>query len=210
MIIGIAGFLGSGKGTIADFLVKSGYTKISFADKLKDACATIFEWDRLMLEGDTLESREWREEVDEWWAERLNIENFTPRLALQLMGTQAGRGVFGDGIWVAAMEKHILENPGNYVIPDIRFKNEVKLVNSMRGITIRVRRGEEPSWYEKAEEWNLICKTNGDSNHAIMPHVLEDIHESERDWIGEKFDHILENNSTLKELEFQLNQIITE
>jgi ferredoxin len=62
MIIGICGLIGSGKGTVADVLVDQGFTKVSFADKLKDGVSTIFGWNRAMLEGDTDESRQWREQ----------------------------------------------------------------------------------------------------------------------------------------------------
>lgn len=213
MIIGIAGFKSAGKGTVADFLVDNGYTKISMADKLKDACAQIFGWDREMLEGITDESRAWREEVDEWWSELLDDHEFSPRKALQLMGTQAGREVFGPDIWVGATERVILENPTNYVIPDLRFPNEVAMVHRLRGITIRVKRGEDPDWYAPALTWNQTvkaCKEKGMTNHTYLPSILKEIHESERDWIGEKFDHVIENNGTLEELEAKLDLIITE
>lgn len=200
MIIGISGFAGAGKGAIADILVENGFVKISFADKLKDAAATIFEWDREMLEGITDESREWRETPDEWWGGRLGIEDFSPRLALQWMGTEAGRKVFGENIWCAALEKSILENPADYVIPDVRFANEVKLVNSMRGTSVRVKRGDEPEWYLSALQWNEQNRTNPDHN-MVMPGKLENIHESERDWIGEKFSCVIENDGTLEELQ---------
>lgn len=200
VIIGISGFKGSGKDTVADHLVKHhGFTKVSFADKLKDACATIFEWDRDMLEGSTQESREWREEVDEWWAERLGVDDFSPRLALQWMGTEAGRKVFGQNIWTAAMEKFILENPGNYVIPDVRFRNEVKLVHNMRGKMIRVKRGPEPDWYDDAKDWNKIEKS-GSMPNAMEPGIIGKIHASEREWIGEKMDIHLENDTTTERL----------
>lgn len=59
MLIGVVGFAGSGKGTVADILVRDhGFKKLSFADALKDAVATIFGWERHLLEGDTDESRE--------------------------------------------------------------------------------------------------------------------------------------------------------
>ena len=69
MIIGLCGLIGSGKGTVADVLVEQGYEKISFADKLKDGVASVPNWDRQMLEGDTDESHEWRETVDTFWTQ---------------------------------------------------------------------------------------------------------------------------------------------
>ena len=68
MIIGICGLIGSGKGTVADVLVDQGFKKVSFADRLKDGVSTIFGWDRAMLEGDTDESRQWREQRDDFWS----------------------------------------------------------------------------------------------------------------------------------------------
>ena len=54
MIIGLVGFIGSGKGTVGDILVtQHGYYRFAFADALKDAVATIFTWPRGLLEGDT-------------------------------------------------------------------------------------------------------------------------------------------------------------
>ena len=52
MIIGLLGFAGSGKGTVADILVSKGFKKESFADPVKDAVAAIFGWERSLLEGD--------------------------------------------------------------------------------------------------------------------------------------------------------------
>ena len=50
MIIGIIGAIGSGKDTIADYLVKNhGFTRLSFAGKVKDVAAIVFGWDRTML-----------------------------------------------------------------------------------------------------------------------------------------------------------------
>ena len=64
MIIGICGLIGSGKGSVADILVQEhNYIKLSFADKLKDGVASVFGWDRQMLEGDNAESRKWREQL---------------------------------------------------------------------------------------------------------------------------------------------------
>ena len=55
MIIGLVGFISSGKGTCADYLVREhGFVKESFANSVKDAVSVVFGWDRQLLEGDTL------------------------------------------------------------------------------------------------------------------------------------------------------------
>ena len=75
MIIGICGLIGSGKGSVADILVQEhNYKKISFADKLKDGVASVFGWDRQMLEGDNAESVKWREQKDEFWTKETGNE----------------------------------------------------------------------------------------------------------------------------------------
>ena len=45
MIIGVTGFIGSGKDTIADLLVTNHkFKRVSFASSLKDAAANVFGW----------------------------------------------------------------------------------------------------------------------------------------------------------------------
>ena len=132
MIIGVCGLIGSGKGTVADMLVaEHGFVKVSFADKLKDAVSEMFSWPRDMVEGDTNESREWREKVDEFWTEETG-RTITPRLVLQEFGTECMRAGFYDGIWVSLVKKRILDNPTtNFVIPDTRFPNEIKMIQEL-------------------------------------------------------------------------------
>ena len=42
MIVGIVGFIGAGKDTVAEVFNESGYKHESFADPLKDAVANVF------------------------------------------------------------------------------------------------------------------------------------------------------------------------
>ena len=188
MIIGICGLIGSGKGTVADILVDQGFKKVSFADKLKDGVSTIFGWDRAMLEGDTDESRTWREQRDDFWSAETKME-VTPRLVLQLFGTDCMRNGFDDGVWVSLLKKTILENPGNYVVPDVRFENEIAMLRDIGGEVWEVQRGSTPEW--------LI-------QYEITGAEPTEIHPSEWRWIKSRKDVVIENNSTLAELNRQV------
>ncbi len=200
MIIGICGLIGSGKGSVGDILVEQGYKKVSFADKLKDGVATIFGYDRAMLEGDTDESRSWREQPDEFWSKETG-RTITPRIILQEFGTDCMRNGYYDGVWVSLLKQQILDNPGDYVIPDVRFRNEQDMIRELSGQIWRVQRGDVPEWYGCAM---LDNTTGGNLMEAY------DIHSSEYKWIdlNNKFDTTIYNNNTLDQLkQLVLNEI---
>ena len=134
MILGVTGFIGSGKDTVADYLCTfHGYKRISFAASLKDAIASIFGWDRELLEGTTKSSREWREQIDPWWSERLGKE-ITPRYVLQYWGTEVCRNGFHSDIWVASVENKLRKSTDNIVITDCRFANEILAIKNAGGV----------------------------------------------------------------------------
>jgi hypothetical protein len=200
MIIGICGLIGSGKGSVGDILVEQGYTKVSFADKLKDGVATIFGYDRSMLEGDTDESRSWREQTDEFWSKETG-RTITPRIVLQEFGTDCMRNGYYDGVWVSLLKQQILDNPGDYVIPDVRFRNEQDMIRELGGEIWRVQRGDVPEWYGCA----MLDNTTGGN---LMQSY--DIHSSEYKWIdlNHKFNNTIYNNGTLDQLKQSvLNEI---
>jgi len=200
MIIGICGLIGSGKGTVGDILVEQGFTKVSFADKLKDGVATIFGYDRAMLEGDTDESRNWREQPDDFWSQETG-RTITPRIILQEFGTDCMRNGYYDGVWVSLLKQQVLDNPGNYVIPDVRFRNEQDMIRELGGEIWRVQRGDIPEWYGCA----MLDNTTGSN---LMESY--DVHVSEYKWIdmNNKFNATIYNNSTLEQLKQSvLNEI---
>lgn len=204
MIIGICGLIGSGKDTVADYLVNvHGFRRESFAGTLKDAVAAVFGWDRTMLEGRTKASREWREQIDPWWAERLAIPKLTPRWVLQYWGTEVLRRGFHDDIWIASIENKIRNSRDNVVISDCRFLNEIGSIRSLGGIIMRTCRGPEPEWYNFALQQNLH-----NSEDAKQELINRKVHVSETAWIGTDFDHVLDNNGSMDQLYEQVNDIV--
>jgi len=197
-IIAVCGFIGSGKGTVANILVDThAYTKASFADSLKDATAAIFGWPRHLLEGETSESRWWREQVDPWWSKRLNIKQLSPRWVLQHFGTEVARQHFHDDIWLASMQNKLNKMDNNIVIPDCRFPNEMKVVRELGGEVWWVRRGDLPDWYSIAE-----------TGKELMPSMYPNVHSSEYSWVGSKFDQIIDNDSDLSALQTKIRSLI--
>ncbi len=185
MIIGVVGYIGSGKGTVGDILVRDhGYRRFAFADALKDAVATIFLWPRGLLEGDSNASRTFRETVDPWWSHKLGYE-VTPRLILQKMGTEACRHGIADNIWITALEKRI-HGYEDVVITDVRFPNEIDFIRSAGGVLIRVSRGADPTTEE-----------------------LSKMHVSETAWNDVFPDVTIYNNGTMDDLKNEVSGVLT-
>jgi hypothetical protein len=198
MIVGLLGFIGSGKGTAGDILKDMGFTPVSFAKGVKDVTAEMFGWPRHLLEGDTQVSRAWREQPDPFWSAEFG-KDFTPRYALQLMGTEVGRDVFHTDFWVIRLKKFMQENPyQNYVITDVRFQHEIEFVHSMNGILIEIERGVTPHWYSVAVQAN-----RGDTKAEKFMRDTG-VHESEWSWIGGDIDYKIVNSGTVDDLKNNL------
>ena len=209
MIVGFVGFIGSGKDTAADYLVNfHGYRRDSFANTLKDAVACVFGWDRTLLEGRTKEAREWREQVDTWWAARLNMPNLTPRLMLQLWGTEVCRIGFHDDIWIASLENKMRKTTDNIVISDVRFPNEIKAIHNAGGIVVRIKRGDDPEWYDAAVSAN--AGPNGNATWSLSKAKLTqlNIHASETAWVGKDIDFTVYNDTTIDALFDQIKNLV--
>ncbi len=195
MIIGICGFIGSGKDTVADYLVNfHEFRRESFASTLKDAVSSVFGWDRTMLEGRTKEAREWREQVDPWWAARLDMPTLTPRWVLQYWGTEVCRKAFHDDIWIASLENKLRNSKDNIVISDCRFPNEIESLKRAGGNIVWVQRGALPDWYEDA------VSANQGNNRGLNSMKMRKIHAGEWAWLGSDFDVVIDNNGSIDDL----------
>jgi hypothetical protein len=183
-----------------------------FADKLKDIVCILLNCTR-----EDLENREFKEKElgEEWYQYYVYTEGvkqlvnqsyylsthkvkeivkLTPRLILQLLGTECGRQIINPNIWINSLfndykghfigtvnnEKQYGKKLPNWIITDLRFKNELESIKSRKGITIRVNR------------------ENVESNN----------HESETDLDNSTFDYVIENNSDITNLIKQIKEIL--
>jgi hypothetical protein len=160
------------------------------------------------LEGRTKEAREWREQVDPWWAERLNMPKLTPRWVLQYWGTEVCRTGFHDDIWIASVENKMRKTGDNIVISDVRFPNEIKAIHNAGGIVVRVKRGEDPEWYDAAVSVNR--GPNGNATWSISKSYLEKlkIHASETAWVGGNIDYTISNDTTIDDLFREIKSLV--
>ena len=185
-VIGICGLIGSGKDTVGQILVDEyGFTKLSFAGTLKDVTAVLFDWDRDMLEGTTPETRALREIPDPFWS---------PRVALQQMGTEVMRNHLHNDIWILTLQNK-LRKLDKVVITDCRFPNEIDFVKEHGEVWV-VNRGVQPEWWDVAVNYNTSPKLYP----GPSPEDTHGVHASEYSWAGVDATHTLDNNATLEDL----------
>lgn len=177
------GSKGAGKDTVADYLKKYNFTKLKLADPVKDITAKFLNVDRKLLEGDTKESREFRETYkDPIWGK-------TPRHWLQFLGTDLFRNHFDPETWIkmcfAKAEKLIKENK-NVVIADCRFVNEIEYFKKIKNCKL----------------W-LIARDKKDLVVDKTKHVTE--------WeflTYPKFDQTILNSSTIDDLKAKIDALV--
>ena len=119
------------------------------------------------------------------------VEKMTPRLMLQLIGTEGMRDTIHPNIWVTSLFSDYKETD-NWFITDCRFPNEIKTIKDRNGITIRLDRNTTPS-------------LNGKTfvNKLQRTHTSETALDDYTEW-----DYVIDNNGTFKELFIELFKIL--
>lgn len=211
-LIGIMGLKGSGKDTIAKMLPVE-WKRMAFADTLKDIVSILFGWDRELIEGDSEYSRKWREEVNEYWAKELCNKNFTPRMALQVLGTDIFRNNFDRDIWVKVLKRKIINSNSDIVVTDVRFPNEANMIKSLGGKIVQVIRGELPEWWNDVADMNKNHRSSIDNNGNVewidKDGKIWSIHPSECSLAGViEPDYVIHNDSTLDDLRVKVDEML--
>jgi hypothetical protein len=199
---------------------KSDWKIRKFADKLKDITCLLIGCSR-----EQLEDREFKEKElgEEWWYYKslgelipydlgrkmnleLNLVKLTPRLLMQLLGTECMRNIIHPNGWANTLMVDYKETAVNWdcdgnttvkelpkwLITDTRFPNELQVVKNKKGITIRV---------------NRPIKDSQDNTLAFI-NKTEVFHPSETALDDAEFDHVIENNGTIERLVEKVKEIL--
>jgi hypothetical protein len=133
-LIGVHGPLESGKDTVAKTIIEAfpdRYKQYAFAWPIKEACKVIFGFT-----DEDMNDRVLKERIHPFWG-------VTPRSTMQLLGTEFGRGMIREDIWILRAETEIQNNAMNglgTIISDVRFDNEAEIIRSRKGVIIHIER----------------------------------------------------------------------
>jgi hypothetical protein len=128
-IIALCGYPGVGKDSVAKALV--GFTRVAFADPMRDALMAIDPWVRDEIGFEKLSVIVSRQGWDS--AKRCYPEI---RALLQHMGTEAGRMIHGQDCWVRIAMSRIHQVRGDAIVTDLRFENEYQALKKCCGLTV--------------------------------------------------------------------------
>lgn len=118
-IIGLIGYRGSGKSTVASYLTTHhDFIELTFGLPVKQVCQQLF-----LLSDDQLNDRVLKESIDPRWGK-------SPREMFQWLGTNIMRDQFSPSFWTTRLSLQFEQLPPSHsiVISDIRFSNELDTV----------------------------------------------------------------------------------
>ena len=151
MLIGLVGNIGSGKSTAAKYMVKGfSFKELCFAHPLKIACDSIFRYPKNW--GKKATQKEKDDFVPGFY--------FTYREFLQKFGTEFGRKIIQKNLWIKLLEKKLINGKcKNFVISDVRFKNECKFILAHGGILLKIERPVDDEGEHKIENAESVDKS---------------------------------------------------
>lgn len=140
--------MGAGKDTAAEGLLNLGWVRVAFADPLREMMVALnpivsSTFDREGLMEGIIEHRLVRIVAKIGW-DRAKREVPEIRALLQRLGTEAGRGVLGENVWVEQAMKTAMRFKNPVVFTDVRFPNEVEMIHNIGGMVVHIERPGQP------------------------------------------------------------------
>jgi hypothetical protein len=128
---------------------------------------------------------------------RLWERSMTPRMFMQMLGTEFGRNMIHPNIWVNSTLAEY--TPGqNWIIADVRFPNEVKEIKNLGGIIVKI---ERPDHLRVPTVWESYLKKKDEYaswNDYLIENYPSLLHESETTDLPA--DYVIVNDSSLTSL----------
>jgi len=193
-----------------------------FADKLKDMVCMMLACTREQLEDrvfkDTPLGEEWNKYKlknsespfisSEHYHKIIHKSNqpqwelivMTPRLLMQLLGTEAGRNIIHPDLWVICTMSGYKPD-SKWIVTDNRFPNEVKAVKNKNGLTFRIERDFNLRFpeYQNLEE----VHTKDINLYTQLTHFSETALDNYTE-----FDYVIQNNGTIFDLIKSIENIL--
>ena len=192
MLIGITGIKYAGKDTSADYLVeKYGFEKLILSKPLKDICKILFNFNDEQLYGNL------KETIDPNWGT-------SPRIILQYLGTDILRKDINkiiphinDNFWINKIiseykQKCKEQKNTKFVISDVRFQNEIDIINKLNGIVIKIIK---PSLTNKDEH-------ESEKNIYTLECDFEILNDGSKQDLYKKLDFLIDSLIKIKNINF--------
>lgn len=167
IIVGFAGSKGAGKDTAAQTLIDTGWHHDSFAAPIRTAACALLGISPAELQA-TKENP------------RHELGGKSLRDFMQLMGTEFGREMMYEHMWVSSFITRTKKYQ-RVVVTDVRFDNEAETIKGLGGFIIRIER----------------------------PLVMNnDLHISERPLPAQYIDGVIVNNGSIPELHNNVYKVL--
>ena len=181
-IIAALGYARTGKDEFAKVAVEEfGFTRFAFADKLRECLYAL----NPVVDTDGISPIRVQDVIDQYTWDNYKRSKFGGeiRVLLQRFGTEVGRDLIADDIWLRELDK---VNASRIIVTDARFLNELEKVEHMGGYTVRIHRAgvgpvnDHPS-ETTIDQWDAHTEIYNDSS-------LESYHDRVRNVLRDRLD----------------------
>jgi hypothetical protein len=151
-IIGLCGAQGSGKTTVAEAVVNSPilpndkkWRRRSLAQPIRDMLSVLVQPHHLVPMADKT-------------AKPKELQGKSVRETMQLLGTEWGRNLIGQDIWLDALIRWAIgNNCKRIIVDDLRMQNEFDFIKNAGGLVVKVLRSKADRYHDQHSseaQWN--------------------------------------------------------
>lgn len=228
-LIGLGGKLRAGKDAIGDYLEQNkNFVKLGMSDALNSALQQIGpEGPWVRLDFSIIIEKPW--EVGTWkgrfmkgdyvrYAQLVAMVGYVEakrhkdvREYLQGLGTEVGREMIDENVWVRIAEKKIRDHwtaGQDVVITAIRFPNELEMIKRLGGLSVWVDRPDAERLSEDSESVERVQSADKGLQAVTEAYRAVQQHASENSVSAEDFLILVKNDGTLDDLYAKTDEIL--